>query len=187
MENQEFKRMKKLAGLIVEEKQTYDFGCAMLYFNFPNMSEIHDGIDPEDIYTQEGDRSFGLEEEPHCTLLYGLHEGVSTEDVKNVLDKYTYSTVKAYNASLFENKDYDVLKFDIKGDNLHETNSDLQQYPFTSNFPNYHPHMTIGYLKPGTGKKYTKILKGQEFDLLPQYAVYSKPEGDQDKININID
>lgn len=187
MENQEFKRMQKLAGLIVEEKQTYDFGCVMLYFNFPIMNKIHDSIDPKDIYTQEGDRSFGLENEPHCTLLYGLHEGVSTEDVKKVLDKYTYSTVIAHNASLFENKDYDVLKFDIKGANLHETNSDLQQYPFTSNFPDYHPHMTVGYLNPGTGKKYTKMLKGQKFDLLPQYAVYSKPEGDQDKININID
>lgn len=187
MENQEFKRMQKLAGLIVEEKQTYDFGCAMLYFNFPEINKIHDSINPKDIYIQEEDRSFGLEEEPHCTLLYGLHEGVSTKDVENVLDKYTYSPVKAHNASLFENSDYDVLKFDIKGDNLHETNLDLQQYPFTSNYPDYHPHMTIGYLKPGTGKKYTKMLKGQEFDLLPQYAVYSKPDGNQDKINIKID
>jgi hypothetical protein len=47
--------------------------------------------------------------------------------------------------------------------------------------------MTVAYLKPGTGGRYVKMLKGQEFDLLPQYAVYSKPEGDQDKININID
>jgi len=186
MENKEFKRMQKLAGLITEEKQTYDFGCVMLYFNFPEMNKIHDAINPDDVYVQEGDRSFGLENEPHCTLLYGLHEGVSTENIKEVLDKHTYSTVKAHNASLFENPDYDVLKFDVKGDNLHETNSDLQQYPFTSNFPNYHPHMTIAYLKPGTGEKYTKMLKGQEFDLLPQYAVYSKPEGDQDKININV-
>jgi hypothetical protein len=182
-----FKRMMKLAGIITEEKQKYDFGCAMLYFDFPEMNRIHEMIEPEDIYTQEGDRSFGLEDEPHCTLLYGLHEGVTTEDVENVLNKHTYSTVKAHNASLFENQDFDVLKFDIKGDNLHETNKDLQQYPFTSNFPDYHPHMTIGYLKPGTGKKYTKMLKGMEYDLLPQYAVYSKPEGDQDKININVD
>ncbi len=68
----------------------------------------------------------------------------------------------------------DVLKFDIKGENLHETNTDLQQYPFTSNFPDYHPHMTIAYLKPGSGKRYAKMLKGQEFDLIPQHAVYSK-------------
>jgi superfamily II DNA or RNA helicase len=38
---------------------------------------------------------------------------IRTSSYENVLDKYTYSTVKAHNASLFENKDYDVLKFDI--------------------------------------------------------------------------
>jgi hypothetical protein len=78
------------------------------------------------------------------------------------------------------------LKFDIKGDNLHETNADLQQYPFTSNFPDYHPHMTIAYLKPGTGKRYVKMLKGIEYDLLPQYAIYSKPDGEKDKIKIKV-
>ena len=183
----QFKRMQELAGLIVEEKQTYDYGCAMLYFAFPEMNNIHNDINHDDVYIQEGDRTFGLEDEPHCTLLYGLHEGVTTKDVKKVLDKYTYTPLKAHNASLFENPDYDVLKFDIKGENLHETNTDLQQYPFTSNFPDYHPHMTIAYLKPGSGKRYAKMLKGQEFDLIPQHAVYSKPNGDQDKINIKVD
>ena len=182
--NDQFKRMQELAGLIVEEKQTYDYGCAMLYFTFPEMNNIHNDINHDDVYIQEGDRTFGLEDEPHCTLLYGLHEGVTTEDVKKVLDNYTYTPLKAHNASLFENPDYDVLKFDIKGENLHETNADLQQHPFTSNFPDYHPHMTVAYLKPGTGKKYVKALDGLEYDLIPQYAVYSKPNGDQDKINI---
>lgn len=178
--------MIKLLDLLKEEKQTYDYGCVMLYFSFPGINKIHDAINPKDIYTQEGDRSFGLEDEPHCTLLYGLHEGVTTEDIKKVLDKYTYTPLKAHNASLFKNPDYDVLKFDIKGENLHETNADLQQYPFTSNFPDYHPHMTIGYLKPGTGERYSKMLEKLEYDLVPQYAVYSKPNGEKEKIQINI-
>lgn len=179
--------MIKLLDLLKEEKQTYDYGCAMLYFDFPEMNKIHDAINPDDVYTQEGDRSFGYENEPHCTLLYGLHGDVTTENVEKVLGKYTYYTCKAHNASLFENPDYDVLKFDIKGDNLHETNKDLQQYPFTSNFPDYHPHMTIAYLKPGTGKRYAKMLNEFEYDLVPQYAVYSKPNGDKDKISIKVD
>jgi hypothetical protein len=159
----------------------------MLYFFFPEMNKIHDAINPKDVYIQEGDNSFGFEDEPHCTLLYGLHEGVTTEDIIKVVENYTYYTCKAHNASLFENSDYDVLKFDIKGDNLHETNNDLKNYPFTSNYPDYHPHMTIAYLKPGTGKRYAKMLEGIEFDLVPQYVVYSKPNGDKDKINVRID
>lgn len=178
--------MIKLIDILKEAKQTYDYGCAMLYFEFPQMNKIHNLIDKNDVYIQEGDRSYGLEDEPHCTLLYGLHKGVTPEDIKTVTSNYTFSPLRAYNASLFENPDYDVLKFDIEGENLHEINSDLQQYPFTSTFPDYHPHMTIGYLKPGEGKKYVKKLENLEFDLLPQYVTYSTPEGDKKKINIKV-
>jgi hypothetical protein len=66
----------KLIDLLKEgSNQTYDYGCVMLYFDFPLMDKIHNVIDPKDIYYEEGDRSFGLEDEPHTTLLYGLHEG----------------------------------------------------------------------------------------------------------------
>lgn len=178
--------MIKFLDLIKEEKEKFDYGCVMLYFDFPMINKIHDAINPNDVYTQEGDRSFGLEDEPHCTLLYGLHDGVTTEDIKKVLDKYTYTVLKAHKASLFKNPEYDVLKFDIEGENLHETNSDLQQYPFTSNFPDYHPHMTIGYLNSGSGDRYVKMLKEYEYELVPNYAVYSKPNGDKIKIKIKV-
>jgi 2'-5' RNA ligase len=178
--------MIKFIDILKEEKQTFDYGCVMLYFDFLQMNKIHDFIDPNDIYTQEGDRTFGLEDEPHCTLLYGLHDGVSNENIKSVLDKYTYTTLKAHNISLFENPDYDVLKFDVQGDNLHEINSDLQQYPYTSNFPDYHPHMTVGYLNSGSGKRYVEMLKDYEYELIPKYAVYSKPDGNKIKIKIKV-
>lgn len=178
--------MIKLADLLKEEKQTYDYGCAMLYFNFPEMEKIHTMIAPEDIYTEEGDRSYGLEDEPHTTLLYGLHEGVSEQNIEEVLSKYEYGTCYVSNASSFNNEKYDVLKFDVKGENLHETNAALKQFPFTTEYPNYHPHMTIAYLKPGKAKKYTAQLSGQEFELIPTHAVYSKPNGDQVKLVIKV-
>jgi hypothetical protein len=174
----------KLMDLLKEGSgQTYDYGCVMLYFDFPQMYKIHDIIDPKDIYYEEGDRSFGLEDEPHTTLLYGLHEDVGVDDVKEVLNEFEFSPCTIHNASLFEN-DYDVLKFDVKGENLHEANSALKQFPYTSNFPNYHPHMTIGYLKKGTGQKYTKMLNGVEYELIPNYAVYSMPDGSKHKIKL---
>jgi 2'-5' RNA ligase len=87
---------------------------------------------------------------------------------------------------LFENEKYDVLKFDVNGENLHACNKALKQHPHTNNFPDYHPHMTIGYLKPRMGKKYTKMLKGQEFELIPTHAIYSEPDGTKSKIKIEI-
>lgn len=183
---EQIERMKNLMNLN-ENKQVYDYGCAMLYFNDHDLKPIYDMINPEDLYV-EGD-GFGLETEPHCTLLYGLHGEVTPKQVEDVLDKYTYYTCKAHNPSLFENEKYDVLKYDVEGDNLHETNEDLKQFPFTTDYPNYHPHMTIAYLKPGMGKKYVDDLKKQHGELWmsPQHAVYSQPDGTKNKINLRID
>jgi 2'-5' RNA ligase len=183
--------MIKLTDLLKENSSsTYDYGCVMLYFGFPEINKIHDAINPSHIYTEDGDTTYGLEDEPHTTLLYGLHNEVTLEDVSDVLDNYTYYTCKIHNPSLFENEKYDVLKFDVVGDNLHETNADLKQFPFTSNYPKYHPHLTVAYLNPGMGKKYVDMLnkvKANEFWLAPQYAVYSEADGTKTKINIRID
>jgi len=178
----------KLMDIINESERKFEYGCVMLYFKFPEMFKIQDSIDPEDLYEEEDDDSFGFETEPHTTLLFGLHKEVTTEQVKNVLDDFTYYTVKAHNPSLFKNEKYDVLKFDIKGDSLHETNKVLKEFPHTSDFPNYHPHMTICYLKPGLGKKYVdKLKKFDDFWLAPQHSIYSKSDGKKDKISIKVD
>lgn len=178
----------KLIKLLTEKSTgSYEYGCVMLYFTFPELFKIQDIIDLEDIYEEEDDDSYGLEDEPHCTLLYGLHDEVSLDQVESVLDKYTYYTVKADNASLFKKDIYEVLKFDIEGDSLQETNKDLKKFPYTSDYPDYHPHLTVGYLKPGRGEKYIKALKSKEYWIAPQYAVYSMSDNTKHKITIKID
>jgi 2'-5' RNA ligase len=184
--NEQLKRIKQIMNL-TENKQTYDYGCVMLYFDENILNDIHQIIQPEDLYI-EGD-GYGLEREPHCTLLYGLHPEVTDKNVEDVIGNFTYTTCKCHNVSCFENEKYDVLKYDVMGDNLFETNEKLKQYPYTSNFPNYHPHMTIGYLKPGKGKKYIDLVNEtfKELQPHPQYVVYSKPSGDKVKFNIRVD
>lgn len=176
----------KLSQFLLEDNDTYEYGAVMLYFDFPEITQIHEMINKEDVYTQEGDRTFGLEDEPHITLLYGLHGEVDEQDIKDVLTNFTFGYCKVFNASLFENKDYDVLKFDVEGQGLHSANRLLKEFPHTSNFPNYHPHMTIGYLNSGEGKKYVDKFKGLQFKLLPQYVIYSKPSGEQIRMDINV-
>jgi 2'-5' RNA ligase len=170
--------------LTEKEDKKHEYNCVMLYFEFPLMKEIHSKIKEEDIYTDPDDDSFGLEDEPHITLLFGLHENVSTEDVKKVVEKFSFSKCKIHNPSLFTPKEYDVFKFDVEGENLHECNDALKEYPYTSDFPNYHPHLTIGYLKSGKGEKYVNMLKGKEYDLIPTSVVYSKTDGTKDTINL---
>jgi 2'-5' RNA ligase len=182
----------KLLDIITEDHK-HDFGCVMLHFKFPEMNKIQDMIDPKDIYEDSSDSSFGLETESHVTLLYGLHKGVSEKDVTNALSGITFNTCKLYNPSIFENDKYDVLKFDVgyttRGESfLSKANKALKAFPYTSDFPDYHPHMTVAYIKPGKGKKYVDILKKNVDDITmtPDYAKYSKTDGAEVKFKISL-
>lgn len=174
---------------IINEDHKHDFGCVMLNFDFPELSKIHDIISPDDIYEDPSDSSFGLEKNPHVTILYGLHNNISDNDIKFTLKKIQFGTCNITNPSIFKNPDYDVLKFDVNyatrgGAFLHKANTALKQFPHTEEFPNYQPHMTIAYLKKGTGQKYADKLKGKSFVLTPKYARYSKSNGSE--INFKI-
>lgn len=159
-------------------QQKYTYGCAMVDFNFPQMSEFHESIEKEDIYTEEGDRTYGLEKDPHVTLLYGLHaDEIEDEKVKDICTSVEYGPLVLSNLSSFENEKYDVLKFDVKGKPLRQCNKKLTKLPHTTDYPDYHPHATVAYLKLGKAKKYIEKYKDVEFEVTPSAVVYSKPEG----------
>ena len=43
----------------------------------------------------------------------------------------------------------------------------------------------VGYLKTGKGKKYVEKFSNNEYQLSPQYIIYSQPNGTETKIKIN--
>jgi hypothetical protein len=103
----------------------------------------------------------GRENEPHITVKYGLH----TDDaapVQELLAGEPPIKAKFGKASLFQNEDADVLKVDIESPDLHRLNKKIaESLPNTDTHPEYIPHATIAYLKPGEGKKYAgKPLPG---------------------------
>ena len=184
---------KNQKDLNEKKGDSYSYGCVMLYFDFPQMNEIHDQINEEDLYTEEEDRTYGFEDEPHVTLLYGLHDDVTLDQIKEIIEDIKFPDLVLHNASLFENK-YDVLKFDIitadsrtdknNKDVLQNTNEELAKLPHTNDFPDYHPHATIAYIKKGLGEKYTEKLKDQEYTVKPSHIVYSEANGTKTKIKI---
>jgi 2'-5' RNA ligase len=179
------KMFKRFREFIFEGKKTYDYACAMIYFDFPEMENLHKQIDEVDVFVDPKDPTFGLETEPHCTLLYGLHEEVKVDKIRELLKGHKFGKCEIVNASLFENEKFDVLKFDVKNEDLHRCNADLVKLPHTTDYPKYHPHMTVAYLKPGKGKKYTEMFEGKTYELSPSHAVYSHPSGSKDKLKIN--
>lgn len=184
-------KLSRILKQILTEKKgdAYEANCAMLYFNLPELKNIHKMIDKDDLFTEEGDRSYGIEDEPHITLLFGLDPKVPLHDVQGIINNHNFTSGKLVNASLFKNEKYDVLKFDVDSDSqneLSEINKELKEFPYKNDYPDYHPHCTIAYLKPGKGQKYVDELKEVDFSFIPSRAVYSESNGTKHNIKIKL-
>lgn len=141
----------------IKESSGYEYGCVMVEVPVSNWGEITSFIDPEDVYTG-GDDSHGIQELPHVTILYGLHKEVTPEMVKSVFEEFTESiNIEVNGVDIFENKDYDVVKFNVNPDGaLQELHDKLSEFPNSNEYSDYKPHITIAYVNKGMGKKYVK-------------------------------
>ncbi len=160
-----------------KENHKFEYGCLMLYFNIPNWESIVGKIKPEDVYDSEP--GYGIEKEPHTTVLFGFHDNVDLDEIKKVAKKVLKKplTVKITGISTFESKGapYDVVKFDVESKELFRLNNLMRKFPHTSTFNDYHPHMTIAYVKKGEGEKYKKIFE-DALNVTGDKLVYSTAE-----------
>ncbi len=98
----------------------------------------------------------GREENPHITVLYGLHAD-SSEEVQELVAGFGPVRITLGDVTLFPaegDKDYDVVKIDVQGDDIHRLHDLLKQAEHTSTYPDYKPHLTIAYVNAGEGQKY---------------------------------
>lgn len=108
-------------------------------------------IDQNDLH------EIGIEDESHVTVKYGFEDGVTSEMCANKVKSLLPVTVKLGKFSLFENDEFDVFKVEIESEKLRMMNKRLGELPNSDTHPQYNPHMTIAYLKPGAGKKYLSM------------------------------
>jgi 2'-5' RNA ligase len=178
-------KIKEAFSNITEGKnpKANDYGCVMIYFKpNDNFTKLLEEINDEDVYTDEND-GYGLTppKEFHVTLLYGLHEDVQDKEVEEVVKGIKSPKIEHNKTtSLFENE-YDVLKIDIKPTGLVKYNTLLKKLPHTSTFPDYHPHMTLGYIKKGKGKDYVKKI--DNLNIEASHIIYSKTDGTKKRYN----
>ncbi len=162
----------------------YEYGCLMLYVSLPNWSDLTKVINKEDLFEPDNER-YGVETEPHITILYGVHSDVPDEKVLNLfkdIDDQDFD-IQVIGKNCFFNKDYDVLKLDISSDKLNQLNKLGKTLPHTDTYPTYKPHMTIAYLKKGEGSKYVEETYSFKINKIDK-IVYSKPNGE--KIDIPL-
>jgi DNA polymerase III epsilon subunit-like protein len=169
----------------IKESSGYEYGCVMVEVPVSNWDEITSYINPEDVYTG-GDDAHGIQENPHVNILYGLHEGVTEEDVKSVFEGFTGSiNIEVDGIGVFENKDYDVVKFNVNPDGaLQDLHDKLSEFPNSNSFPDYKPHITIAYVNKGTGKKYVKPEYKYEVKNVDNIT-YSMPSGEKVNFKYN--
>jgi hypothetical protein len=88
--------------------------------------------------------------------------------------------------SVFELPDADVLKIDVEGNDLHRAHKKLELLPHVDTHPNYQPHLTIAYLKPGTAGKYLFMTTGLDgYELEFDTLVFSSLGREQESVTVN--
>jgi 2'-5' RNA ligase len=147
----------------------YDFSSTQVDLPEPAAEEVRKltyMIPDEDL---AGD---GRETEPHATVKYGLHTN-DTMDVRKVLAGEPPIKVKFGEISTFppsEGSDgAEVVKIDLDSPDLHRLNKKIAAaLDVTDTHPDYKPHVTLAYVKPGEAKKYVgrpHALQGKEITL----------------------
>ena len=143
--------------------ENYELGYLGLHFKIDEKdweNHLINFFDDEDIHEEHG-----IEETPHITVLFGFLPHIKLDDIKpHMTDKViSIDDIRISGLSLFKNEKYDIVKLDIESKKLHEYNAYFKEnLENESTFPEYVPHITLAYLKVGTGQKYINEFTGKD-------------------------
>ncbi|MCK9416071.1 2'-5' RNA ligase family protein [Candidatus Dojkabacteria bacterium] len=178
----EYDKLKLEDNKLIIFKKDVKYDCVMLSSDIDkkDWNDFLKIIDEKDLYLGEtqkdiDDDEYGLESEPHITLLYGIHP--KENDKAEILD--WLKTLKPIKLELskigiFENEKYDVVKIEVEPtEQLLKYRKYIEEtFENTQTFDEYNPHMTLGYVKSGKGKKYVQTLE-KKLKLFFNEVIYS--------------
>lgn len=137
--------------------ETHEFSC--LLFNLPG--ELADAMRQLSLSIPDDDLAAdGREMDPHITVKFGLHSN-DAEEVRRAIQDEPPVGIQFGEASCFSSAEHDVVKIEIQSNGLRELNRKVSKsLQCTDTYPEYKPHATIAYVKPGLGEDYAKRLNG---------------------------
>lgn len=163
--------MKNFEEFLLEKNASYSYGCMMLELDptdnkclaiaVPFIQALQNTIKKEDLYIDKKEpERHGLEEFLHCTILYGLENSVSKEEIDAIVKDWKPIDIEIKGISIFENGDkgYDVVKLELTSKDLTKYNKALKELPYKNDYPDYKAHITLAYVKLGTGKNYVQTF-----------------------------
>lgn len=130
----------------------------------------------------------GREHEAHVTILYGI-EADDSAPVIEALQGLAPVEAMLGPVSLFEadgpEAEHDVVKIDVDSEDLvalHDHLAELLEHK--DDFPDFHAHVTLAYVKPGRGKKYAGDDRLAGTPLALSEVVFSPREGEKTVIQL---
>jgi len=144
-------------------------------------------IPERELFTQEGNKwKYGVEDEPHITLLWGIHTK-NVEKVTTALEGQKGGVVKLGKIGMFENEEYDVLKVDIISYSLRRLNGELKaNLKHASTHSEYNPHITLAYLKCGNAEKYIKDKRFENLKFEFEEVIFEDKEDKSTTIKLDV-
>ena len=137
---------------------------------------------------------YGREESPHITVLENILPSLTAENsTQAALSESGISEIRAVvgDCSVFSNKDYDVLKFEVLSEDLHKVNSHLNTLIECGGCDDqehseYNPHITVAYLRKGIGAQYAEKFKERIAGLPLSFnnVVFSDTRGKQTNLTL---
>lgn len=131
----------------------------------------------------------GIETDSHITVKYGLH----TDDADAVCRlienlppiRATLGKTSIFEVSKSDGRRFDVVKIDIDSDDLHRFNKIISDsLEHTDTFPNYHPHLTLAYVKAGHGPRYAGLTRFEGTELVFDWLTYSSKQQEHTDIDL---
>lgn len=148
------------------------YSFLMIDFKMPSfIKRLQETIPESELYfsnNPEDKAEYGLETETHVTLAPCLDNDLNLlDELKKFVKPIGEYKAMLTDVSIFENEEYDVLKCSIKSAQMFETNAEIGRNFEMHTEYDYHPHMTVAYMKKGTAKKYKKYVLGELVELEP--------------------
>lgn len=159
------------------------YAFLMVQFETPSfIKELQNKIKDEELYVEDDNDDYGIEKESHVTVVPCLDNDVDLNVIKTYLDKLSNYEILLTNISKFECEKYDVLKCDVFSKKMEETNHKItEKFKTHTEYKEYHPHLTIAYLKKGMCDKYLQDIITPLVILKPKSFHFSYVEDDKEK------
>ena len=179
--------MINLEYLLNEKYGDYSYGCIMVKVDEASSRLLFEFgtkiIDDNILYTDETQKdSFGREKDMHVTVKYGLTQSYTKEQMKHLLKNVVPFNIQVKGISVFENERFDVVKFDIDGKELRALNELFSKLPNQDSHPKYKPHLTLGYVHKGMGKRFIKPVS--KFATIPVKILEYSDRGEKTYYNL---